>query len=238
MAATLAPIPRRPARPDRTRPEAGVTPGPVAPSKMARSRVTRRSDMSEPQPRDSGPELSISWRRLEPSPALVSIITERAQRLGRFHPGLLRLRAMLETPQSAHPRSGAEITVHLHLDLPGPDLDASASVRHSDMAENAVLAVDAAFAALERQLRGHADRLRHAQDMRLGPEVAHGTIVELEPELGWGMLRADTGEEVYVQRDSLVAGCWEELRPGARLRFRVRQGEKGPFATDVAPAGR
>jgi cold shock CspA family protein/ribosome-associated translation inhibitor RaiA len=194
--------------------------------------------MSEPQPRDGGPELSISWRHMDPSPALVSIITERARHLGRLHPGLLRLRAMLETPQAAHPRSGAEITVHLHLDLPGPDLDATASVRHSDIAENAVLAVDAAFGAIERQLRGHVDRLRHAQDVRLGPGVAHGTITELEPELGWGMLRADTGEEVYVQRDSLVAGRWDDLRPGARLRFRLRRGDKGPFATDVAPAGR
>jgi ribosome-associated translation inhibitor RaiA/cold shock CspA family protein len=193
--------------------------------------------MSKIRSRDGAPALSISWRHMEPSPALVSIITERAQRLGRLHPDLLSVRATLETPQSVHPRSGAEMTVHLHIDLPGPDLDATASVRHSGMARNAVLAVNEAFGAIERQLRAHADRLRQAQDIRLGPEIAHGTLVELEAGLGWGTVRADTGQDVYVQRDSLVAGRWEDLRPGARLRFRVRQGEKGPFATDAAPVG-
>jgi cold shock CspA family protein/ribosome-associated translation inhibitor RaiA len=176
----------------------------------------------------------LSWRNIDPSPALAELAATRARALARFHPGILRLRATIEAPRTQHQRSGEEIVVHLHLDLPGPDLDTTASVRHSDLAKNATLAVDAAFSSLERQLKAFAQRQRRAQDMRQHPDVVHGTLVEIEPELGWGMVRADTGAEVYVQADSLVSGHWADLARGSRLRFRIREGEKGPFATDAA----
>ena len=64
----------------------------------------------------------------------------------------------------------------------------------------------------------------------------HGEIVEIEPELGYGFVRANDGQEVYFQKDSLVDGDWDGLEVGARLRFREQDGEKGPFAVDVAPA--
>ncbi|MDO8986207.1 cold-shock protein [Cypionkella sp.] len=78
--------------------------------------------------------------------------------------------------------------------------------------------------------------MRAGQEVKPHPAILHGEIVELEPELGYGFLRADDGQEVYFQKDGLVTGAWADLAVGARLRFREQDGEKGPFAVDVAPA--
>jgi cold shock CspA family protein len=73
-------------------------------------------------------------------------------------------------------------------------------------------------------------------EVKHNPAILHGEIVELEPELGYGFVRADDGREVYFQKDGLVSGAWDDLGLGSRLRFRELDGEKGPFAVDVAPA--
>nr|WP_281243841.1 cold shock domain-containing protein [Tranquillimonas alkanivorans] len=64
----------------------------------------------------------------------------------------------------------------------------------------------------------------------------HGRTETLEKELGWGLLRADDGREVFFEKDSLVQGDWSGLEKGERLRFHEREGEKGPYATGITPA--
>lgn len=64
--------------------------------------------------------------------------------------------------------------------------------------------------------------------------ILHGHIDRLFTDEGYGFIKADDGNEVYFQRDSLTTGVWDELVVDAKVRFREEIGEKGPYATNVA----
>lgn len=177
----------------------------------------------------------ITWRNVQRSEAVEAIIHKRIEAVERFCPDAVGLRVTLDAPQK--PRHSARgFDVRLHLDLPGPDLDVARTVRHGHAADDIIRAVNAAFTALEKRIK-EGRRVIGGQEVKHHPAILHGEIVELEPELGYGFLRADDGREFYFQKDGLVTGAWDGLDLGARLRFREEDGEKGPFAVDVAPAG-
>ena len=176
----------------------------------------------------------ISWHRIQRSEAIESIIRKRIASIEKFCPDAVGLRVTLDAPQrQRHAARGFD--VRLHLDLPGPDLDVARSIRQGLGAEDLTRAVNAAFTALEKRLK-ESRKVLGALEVKHHPTILHGEIIEIEPELGYGFVRADDGREVYFQQDSLVNGDWKDLKTGSRLRFREQDGEKGPFAVDVALA--
>lgn len=176
----------------------------------------------------------ISWRNVPRSEAVEAIIRKRIEALEKFCPDAVALRITLDSPQK--PRHAARgFDVRMHLEVPGPDLDVARTVRHGHAADDIIRAVNATFSALEKRIK-ETRRIMGGQEVKHHPVILHGEIVELEPELGYGFVRADDGREVYFQKDGLVTGDWSRLELGARLRFREQDGEKGPFAVDVAPA--
>lgn len=175
----------------------------------------------------------ITWRNIQRSEAVEAIIRKRIEAIEKFCPNALGLRITLDAPQK--PRHSARgFDVRLHLEVPGPNLDVARTVRHGHAADDIVRAVNATFTALEKRIK-ESRKMIAGQEVKHHPVLLHGEIVELEPELGYGFARADDGREVYFQKDGLVTGAWESLAVGARLRFREQEGEKGPFAVDVAP---
>lgn len=176
----------------------------------------------------------ITWRNISRSEAVEEIIRKRIEAVDKFCPEAVGLRITLDAPQK--PRHAARgFDVRLHLEVPGPDLDVARTVRHGHAAEDILRAVNAAFTSLEKRIKENR-KIMGGQEIKHHPNLLHGGIVELEPELGFGFVRADDGRELYFQKDSLVAGDWDSLAVGGRLRFREQDGEKGPFAVDVAPA--
>ena len=177
----------------------------------------------------------ITWRNIPRSDAVEAIIRKRTRAVERFCPDAVGLRVTLAAPQKLrHAARGFD--VRLHLEVPGPDLDVARTVRQGHAADDILRAVNITFTALERRIK-ETRRIMGGQDVKHHPVLLHGQIVEIEPELGYGFVRADDGQEVYFQKDGLVTGTWDGLEVGARLRFRAQDGEKGPFAVDVAPAG-
>lgn len=176
----------------------------------------------------------ITWRNVQRSEPVEAIIRKRIESIQRFCPNAVGLRITLDAPQkNRHAARGFD--VRLHLEVPGPDLDVARTVRHGHAADDIVRAVNTTFTALEKRIK-ETRRITAGQEVKHHPAILHGEIVEIEPELGYGFVRADNGQEVFFQRDGLVTGTWEDLSLGARLRFRERAGEKGLFAVDVAPA--
>lgn len=179
-------------------------------------------------------EPMITWRNIPRSDAVEAIIRKRIAAIEKFCPEAVGLRITLDAPQKLrHAARGFD--VRLHLEVPGPDLDVARTVRHGHAADDIVRAVNAAFTALETRVKQFR-RIMGGQQIKHHPDILHGEIVELEPELGYGFVRADDGREVYFQKDGLLTGAWDDLEIGARLRFRELDGEKGPFAVDVAPS--
>lgn len=175
----------------------------------------------------------ISWTNLDPAPAVEGIIRHRIAALEAFFPHVIGCRVVVDAPGHRH-RSAGGVDVRIKLEIPGPDLNVSRSVRHGHRGPDAVLAVNRAFDAIEARLKERA-RVMDGKEVKHHAPVLHGELVELEAELGYGFLRADDGREIYVQRDALGDADWAGLRRGDRLRFRTAEGEKGPFAVDVTP---
>jgi ribosome-associated translation inhibitor RaiA len=176
----------------------------------------------------------ITWRNVEPMPAIAERVRQRARSLEKFHDRIEGCDVMVEAPQKPR-RSGRIFHVRVNLHVPGPDLSTDVRVAQGSARDDATLAVNRAFSAMEKRLKAQKRRMTGHGEKRHDP-VLHGVIETFEPELGWGMLRADDGREVYFEKDSLTAGDWGALARGQRLRFRERAGARGPFATGVSPA--
>jgi ribosome-associated translation inhibitor RaiA/cold shock CspA family protein len=174
----------------------------------------------------------VTFRGLEPSPAIESLIAERRGRLEKFHPGIVACDVIVEAAQKRKVH-GRLFSVRVNIGLPGPDISVTRGVAQGDAQEDVRLAINQAFSAVEKKLKEQR-RTMGAVEVKHHPPVLHGEVSELEPELGWGMIRTDEGRSVYFQKDSLETGSWDAVVPGKRLRFREMDGEKGPYAIHVA----
>ena len=177
-------------------------------------------------------EPTITYRNAEHSPAVDELIRRRAQELGRFHDRIVGCDVVVEAPQKRR-ASGRIYHVRVTVRVPGPDVSVAGQASKGAAQQNLKLALNKAFTAAEHQLK-ESKRMMAGQEVKHHPPLRHGEITLLEPELGYGCLKADDGREVYFQRDSLVEGDWSTLAIGRRLRFREMDGEKGLFAVNVS----
>jgi len=67
-----------------------------------------------------------------------------------------------------------------------------------------------------------------------------GRIVRLFQDRSYGFLETESGEEVYVHRNSVIDGGFDVLKAGDRVRYVVdpEEGEQGVQASTVMPLRR
>ena len=63
--------------------------------------------------------------------------------------------------------------------------------------------------------------------------MAQGTVKWYDPQKGYGFIRSDDGEEVFVHQNAIEAEGFGSLAQGDRVEFDVTQGRKGPQAVKV-----
>lgn len=176
----------------------------------------------------------ISYRNVDSSPAVGAIVEKRIAALERLSGRLTGCDVVIEAPQKRKVH-GRVFRVHLNLHMPGPDLAVTRAVSHGSATDNVLLAVNRAFSAAEKALK-RRKKTMGGIEVKHHPPVLHGEVSQLEPDLGYGYIRADDGREVYFQRDGLTGDDWDAVDTGTRVRFREMEGEKGPFAASVTIA--
>jgi CspA family cold shock protein len=63
-----------------------------------------------------------------------------------------------------------------------------------------------------------------------------GYVKFFDDQKGFGFLRRDNGEELYVHRTNIVGTeKHKTLTANQRVEFTLRKGSKGPFANKVIP---
>jgi len=67
--------------------------------------------------------------------------------------------------------------------------------------------------------------------------VATGAVKWFSPEKGYGFITQDDGPDVFVHFSSIQSEGFRTLEEGQRVEFEVTQGDKGPQASNVRPAG-
>jgi cold shock protein len=63
--------------------------------------------------------------------------------------------------------------------------------------------------------------------------MAQGTVKWFNAEKGFGFIKRDDGDDVFVHHTAIVGEGYRSLDEGQKVSFDVTQGKKGPQATNV-----
>ena len=67
--------------------------------------------------------------------------------------------------------------------------------------------------------------------------MATGIVKWFNNDKGYGFITPDEGsKDLFVHHSSITGDGYKSLTEGARVEFEAREGQKGPEATNVAPA--
>ncbi len=179
--------------------------------------------------------LQITFRHMDPSPALEAVVRERAEKLEKFCDQIIGCRVVVESPHKHHHKGNLH---HLRIDVTVPDAEIVV-VRSPDehqAHEDPYVAVRDAFDSVRRQLEDYMRKRRGK--VKLHEPAAHGRVTVLEPAQDYGTLETPDGREIYFHRNSLVKADFDDLAIGTELRFVEEAGEKGTQASSVFVIGK
>ena len=67
--------------------------------------------------------------------------------------------------------------------------------------------------------------------------MARGKVKWFDQKKGYGFIVADRAGEVFVHHTGILGEGFKTLAEGQEVEFEIEQGEKGPRAVGVQPAG-
>jgi cold shock CspA family protein/ribosome-associated translation inhibitor RaiA len=188
----------------------------------------------------------ITFRHMEPSPALEAEVRKEAFALERFCNQIKSCRVVITAPQ--HREYGGLIKVRIDVGFHSEDLvvehnpslhtDARTreAIRQTGQSEpnrehrDPAGAIRDAFQEMRRRLHACMEKLRGQAKQHEG--ISSGTVTKLSPADDFGFLDSE-GHGVYFHRNSVLDGHFDRLRLGSRVRFVEEIGEKGPQASSV-----
>jgi ribosomal subunit interface protein len=110
--------------------------------------------------------LRITFRHMEPSPAVEARVREHIAHMERFHPSITGCHVIIEAPP-AHRRNGAPFDVTLDLTIPGKELALRTGHAERETHTDVYVALRDAFDKMQRLLHDHA---------LLGQSTRNGTL--------------------------------------------------------------
>jgi len=179
-------------------------------------------------------DLQISFRGMDASESAEEQVRRRAEELGEFSDRVVACRVVLEAVDQRH-RQGRIYHVRVDLVVPGGPIVVDREPGKDHAHEDLHVAIRDAFDAVRRRLQDHMRRLEGRTKQHEAPAI--GRIVRLFADRGYGFLETETGEEVYVHRNSVLDGGFDALKVGDRVRYVVdpEEGEHGAQASTVMP---
>jgi ribosomal subunit interface protein len=178
-------------------------------------------------------EPQVTFRGMDPSPAIEARVREAMDKLGQFHNRITSCRVVVEAPHRRRTK-GKLYTIRIDMTLPGKEIVVTREGRLNHAHEDVYVALRDAFDAARRQLENHAREQRGQTKWHEAPP--HGTVSGLFPDHGF-ITTAD-GREIYFHRNSVVGDGFESLEVGNSVRFAESVGDKGPQASTVHPLGK
>jgi cold shock CspA family protein/ribosome-associated translation inhibitor RaiA len=179
--------------------------------------------------------LRITFQGMPVPPAVDARIRERVDALERFFPDIVSCRVAVDSTAHRH-RQGHLYHVSIVITVPGHEIvvDRNPSAHHAH--EDVLVAVRDAFDAGSRQLEDYARRQR--VDTKTHAIAPHGRIVRLLSDHGF--IESSDGQEIYMHRNAVAVGKFDDLSEGDEVRYALHEGEgeKGPQASTVIPIGK
>jgi len=192
--------------------------------------------------------VQISYRNVEPSPAIEAWVEKQVQKLANFHSGIVRCRVVIDVAHR-HLRRGNRFLVKVMLTVPGGQVTArnlAAPVDPEKLLEEGRkvkkfeigapqkelrLAIAEAFRSAGRRLQDLV-RLQRRKVKTHEPELAR--VVEVFSARGYGFLETPEGRRLYFHRNSVLHEAFDDLAPGVWVRYSEEKGEQGPQASTVS----
>lgn len=179
--------------------------------------------------------LQITFKDMDPSPALEARIRKHAERLEHFEGDILRCHITVEAPHRHH-HQGKLYRTRVEIFVPRATIVVNEENPQNHAHEDAYVAARDAFDAAVRRLEDHVRKLSGKTKVPADEPVL-GEVVRFVAEGGYGFIETRDGREIYFDRNSLGA-VFDELRVGESVQVSVAEGEKGPQARAVRRVGR
>ncbi|MBI1849359.1 MAG: HPF/RaiA family ribosome-associated protein [Planctomycetes bacterium] len=152
-------------------------------------------------------------------------IRERAEKLDRYHPRIVKCHVLVEAA-GHRGHKGHPYDVRIDLVVPGAELVVT---REEQM--DLHVAIRDAFDAARRQLEDHARRLRG--DVKHHAEAPLARVVRVFPDERYGFLATAEGREIYFHANTVGDAEFDSLAVGDEVSFVEEEGREGPQASAV-----
>ncbi len=179
--------------------------------------------------------LEVTFRHMDPSPALEAVVRERAEKLERFCDRIIGCSVVIESPHKHHHKGNLH-HLRIKLTVPGDEIVVQRSPDENHAHEDPYVVVRDAFDSVRRQLEDYTRKRRGA--VKTHEEAAHGRVTVLEPEEDYGRLETLDGRDIYFHRNSVVNADFADLQIGTECRFIEEAGEQGTQASSVFVTGK
>lgn len=179
--------------------------------------------------------LQITFRDIDPSPAIEAQIRERVAKLEEFYPRIVSCHVTVQLAHRRH-QKGNIYEVSIELGVPGKDIFVSREPGMDRSHEDVYVSLRDTFEEAKRQLLEHSQRQSGEVKRREAP--LQGKITKVFYERGYGFLESPEGYEVYFHRNSVLGSKFESLQIGEAVRYAEEDGDKGPQASSLSLVGR
>ena len=173
--------------------------------------------------------LQIAVRNTTLSEQTEATIRERATKLSQYYDRIMGCRVSVEVPHRRR-REGMRYNVRIDLTMPGGEI-----VIKRQPHEELLTALQDAFNAARRRLQDYARRQRGA--VKAHEPTPRARVKEIYPLAGYGFIEAPDGSDIYFDRNSVLGGGFDRLEVGMEVRYTEEEGDRGPQASTVVPAG-
>jgi ribosomal subunit interface protein len=181
--------------------------------------------------------LRITFRGMEPSPAIESRVREKAADLERYYDRITSCEVTVESPHQ-HQQKGRRYAIRIELHLPDSVIIATTEKHRNPAHEDIYVAIRDAFGAATRQLEDFVRKTRGRVKRHEVPD--HGRVTRIYHDDGYGFVERSDGIDIYFHENAVVEGTFEALEPGDEVRVVLAEGEgvDGPQASSVVPIGK
>lgn len=179
--------------------------------------------------------LQVTFKGMDPSPAMEARIRDKAGRLERFADFILRCHVTIEAPHQHH-HQGRMYRARVELDVPQGRIVTGQEGPRDHAHEDPYVALRDSFAAATRRLEDHVRKLGGAVKHH-EPALVSGRIARFVAGEDYGFIETASGEEVYFHRNAVAKDAFGRLRVGDHVHLAITEGENGPQASAVHPVG-
>ena len=181
--------------------------------------------------------LQISFRHIDSSPALETLIREKAERMRRFFERITSCNVIVSGPPKRR-YHGRTYNVTVLINVPQRQIIVNTEKDPEERHTDPYAAVRDAFDIAYRQLEDYARELRGQVKGHEMPLI--GEVARLIAEGDYGFVHLTDGEEIYFHRNSVIGGKYDELSVGSPVRVVLAFDEslKGPQASTVEILGK